>query len=218
MPDLKVREELYEYLETYIMRRFIARATTKNYNQLFSERLISNRILSRQALIEYLAKQDETVNFLPSDENLYHAFSHSVFTNKQSSGILYMLESKIRDSQKHSTALLGISQYSVEHLMPKKWQNHWGMLDTEEAVSKRNNKLLMLGNLAIIPQSLNASIRDADWQTKKEGNNNKPGLKKYGEGLETLSPYLDFSEWDENTIDKRSEDLCKKASEAWYVQ
>ena len=53
-------------------------------------------------------------------------------------------------------------------MMPKKWRNKWGTL-TEEAATRRGRKLLTLGNLAIITHSLNASIRDADWTTKKQG-------------------------------------------------
>ena len=39
--------------------------------------------------------------------------------------ILYVIESKIRDRRRHSTQLLGLSKYSLEHIMPKKWRSHW---------------------------------------------------------------------------------------------
>lgn len=135
----------------------------------------------------------------------------AVLTNKQAAGILYMIESKTRDRKKYSTSLLGISKYSLEHLMPKKWQNHWGTLNDEQDVEQRNRKLLTLGNLAIITQALNTSIRDADREAKKNGRGNKAGLKQYGNGLETLSPYLELPDWDESAIDDRADDLCQKA-------
>lgn len=47
--------------------------------------------------------------------------------------------------------------------------------------------LLTLGNLAIIPQALNASIRDSDWAAKKSGRGvSKPGLDACAKGLITL--------------------------------
>ena len=35
------------------------------------------------------------------------------------------IESKIRNRNKQATGLLGISKYSLEHLMPKKWENNF---------------------------------------------------------------------------------------------
>lgn len=87
--------------------------------------------------------------------------------------------------------------------MPKKWQNHWGSLEDEQEIEDRNRKLLTLGNLTIITQSLNASVRDADWQTKKKGHAGKAGLEKYASRIETFSGYLDREAWDEDMINER---------------
>ena len=61
------------------------------------------------------------------------------------SSILYLIESKIRNRSLQSTQVLGINKYSLEHLMPKKWENHWGKLSNQEDRIKRNRKLLTLG-------------------------------------------------------------------------
>lgn len=68
-----------------------------------------------------------------------------------------MIESRIRNRKKQSTALLGLNWYSLEHIMPKKWMNHWEPV-AEAEQDKRNKKLLTLGNLTIITSSLNTSI------------------------------------------------------------
>ena len=73
--------------------------------------------------------------------------------------------------------------------MPKKWRNKWGALD-DEAATRRDRKLLTLGNLAIITHSLNASIRDADWTTKKQGKGYKDGLALCAAGLATMAGAL----------------------------
>ena len=49
-------------------------------------------------------------------------------TNRYASGVLYLIESKIRNRAKYSTQLLGISKYSLEHMMPKKWRNYWPLM------------------------------------------------------------------------------------------
>lgn len=216
--DAQVKKELYQYLESYLMRRLVSRQTTKNYNQLFAERLILNRVLSKDEFVLHLAKQDDKVNRMPSDDEVNRSFHESVLTNKYAAGVLYLIESKIRDRSMHSTQLLGIGKYSLEHLMPKKWKNHWAFSGDDLAAENRNRKLLTLGNLTIITQSLNASIRDSDWRTKKIGKGDKGGLLKYAEGIETLTEYLSLDEWNEDAIDARANDLVEHALRIWNIQ
>lgn len=213
--DEAERNELYEYLEAYIMRRLVTRQTTKNYNRLFSEMLILNRVLTRRALIEALMDKEDTTNRMPADEEVASAFHDSILTNKYAAGVLYLIESKIRNRNMHATALLGIKKYSLEHMMPKKWRNNWAFDGTTAEAEARDRTLLTLGNLTIITQSLNASIRDADWPTKKAGKGDKGGLRKYSEGIETLADYLDLDVWNEDKIFQRAEDLAAKALEVW---
>ncbi|MGL5562176.1 MAG: DUF262 domain-containing protein, partial [Tannerellaceae bacterium] len=216
--DAKQREDLFGFIECYIMRRMTVKATTKNYNQLFTDSLISNKILSRKQFIDFLNDKDNKVNYLPSDTELKSGFHNQILTNKQTAGIIYFIESKIRNKEKQSTQLLGINKYSLEHLMPKKWENKWKSLSTKEAKEQRNFKLKTLGNLAIITQSLNASIRDADWQIKKHGTGNKQGLKHYSGGIETLAPFLEIDDWNESQIEKRANHLYAKAIEIWSIE
>ena len=82
---------------------------------------------------------------------------------------------------------------------------------------ERDSKLLTLGNLAIIPQSLNASVRDADWTTKKTGKKDKPGLKICASGLITLHDALDKSDWNEDEIKSRAKLLCDEAIKLWKI-
>lgn len=213
--DSNKRNNLFELIESYIMRRMVVHASTKNYNQLFTERLISNEILSSEEFKEYIDKSSDKVNFLPNDVELKNGFDTAYLVNKQSAGIIYFIESKIRNRSRQATQLLGISRYSLEHLMPKKWENHWGKLTNKEERDYRNRKLFTLGNLAIITQSLNASIRDSDWKTKKTGKASKEGLVHYSAGIETLAPYLALEVWNEVEIEKRAKFLYESAIEIW---
>ena len=165
--------KIYALLESYIVRRMLVQATRKNYNRLFTS-LILNEVKDAEALRKALEANDEATTYMPGDAEVRAAFEESCLYNLQSKGVLYLLESAIRPGMS-STALLGFNQYTLEHMMPKKWRNKWGALD-DEAATRRDRKLLTLGNLAIITHSLNASIRDADWPTKKQGKGYKDGL------------------------------------------
>ena len=213
--DKQEQGKIFDYLETYIMRRMVCHANTKNYNQLFGERFISNNILTKDELKDFIDKRSDKVNFMPSDSELKIGFHQSKLTNKQAAGILYFIETKIRDRAKHSLCLLGLGRYSLEHLMPKKWENNWGNLSNEQDKINRNRKLLTLGNLTIITASLNSSIRDGNWDTKKNGKPNKLGLNQYATGLDTFSQYLALPTWDEIEIAKRADFLFEKALIVW---
>jgi len=102
-------------------------------------------------------------------------------------------------------------------MMPKKWRNHWVFPGDKAVADVRDRKLLTLGNLTIITQALNASIRDADWATKKFGQGDKGGLRKYSEGIETLSQYLGDGDWNETTIQARADYLSEKALATWDI-
>ncbi len=87
----------------------------------------------------------------------------------------------------------------------------------QEDKVKRNRKLLTLGNLTIITQSLNASLRDASWTIKLKGKGDKKGLTAYSAGLETINEYLKLDEWNEQRIEERARFLNDKAKEIWKV-
>lgn len=204
--------KIYALLESYIVRRMLVQATTKNYNRLFAS-LILNEVKDAEALRKALEANDEATTYMPGDAEVRAAFEESCLYNLQSKGVLYLLESAIRPGMS-STALLGFNQYTLEHMMPKKWRNKWGALD-DEAATRRDRKLLTLGNLAIITHSLNASIRDADWPTKKQGKGYKDGLALCAAGLATMAGALEKESWDESDIADRAEWLADKALEVW---
>ena len=111
-----------------------------------------------------------------------------------------------------------MNKYSLEHIMPKKWSNRWDKPATQSLIDERNRKILTLGNLTIITQALNTSIRDADWDTKKAGHGpGKEGLKKYAEGIDTFSAFLEKDVWNETAIEERADFLYQKAIAVWSI-
>ena len=214
--DEEERNRMYGILESYIMRRMVVHASTKNYNNLFTS-LILNSVLDAESLLTRLKNFEDATSYVPNDADLKIGFDNSKLINLQSKGIIYLIESRIRPASS-STALLGFNSYSLEHLMPKKWRNNWQPCDTEEDARKRDSTLLTLGNLAIITQSLNASIRDAAWDVKKAGKGtNKPGLNLCAGGLSTLHDALGKTEWNEAEIMDRAGWLTEQAVTIWKL-
>ena len=210
------RNEIFAVLESYIMRRMIVRATTKNSNNLFAS-LILNNVLDAATLKERLSRSGDVTTYFPDDRELLQGFKESKLINLQSKGVLYMMESAIQPVNA-AMVLLGFKGYSLEHLMPKKWRNNWAPCETEELAKERDSCLLTLGNLAIIPQPLNASIRDANWTVKKAGKGTaNPGLELCASGLLTIHDVLKEPEWTEGKIDARADWLFEQAKRIWQA-
>lgn len=214
--DEDEQKTMYGILESYIMRRMVVHASTKNYNNLFTS-LIHNEVLDSDSLMAKLQSSNDSTTYIPTDDDLREGFKNSKLVNLQTRGIIYLIESNIRPANS-ATVLLGFDRYSLEHLMPKKWRNNWAACSSDDLARQRDSKLLTLGNLAIIPQSLNASIRDGDWLTKKNGKGaNKPGLDVCAAGLSTVYDALLENEWTESKIDARADWLFEKAKDLWKI-
>lgn len=214
VPDLNERNRIYAVLESYIMRRMVVHATTKNYNNLFTS-LILNGVREADQLKERLIKGSDATTYVPTDEDLLSGFHGSKLVNLQTRGILYLIESGIRPARS-AVALLGFNSYSLEHMLPKKWRNHWEKIDSIELARQRDSALLTLGNLAIIPQSLNTAIRDGNWETKKAGKgSHNPGLSMCAAGLATMHDALQKSVWNEAEISNRADWLYEQAKFLW---
>ena len=215
--DEDERNKIFGFLETYIIRRLITNANNNNYSDLFTENLIGQGVKTFDTLVKYLLSKDPSVSVsIPSNEAVAYGFKNTQFkNNNRALGILYLLESLTR-SDVHSTRLLSFDGYQLEHLMPKKWKQHWELL-ADVTESERDGKILTLGNLAMITGGLNKSIRNYDWKTKINGKNNKPGLKSFANGINTIDPYLSLDKWSEREIENRANELAELANQKWCI-
>lgn len=206
------KNKIFRYLEAYLMRRLICRETTKNYNQLFRS-LINNEINSFEKLKEIIEMKGEKINKMPSNSTVEDGFNNSNLANKYAKGVLYLIERTTRNDL-NATELKYFNEYSLEHVMPKKWRNNWNTQNlTNEQAEQRDDLILTLGNLTLITKQLNSSIRDSDWPTKKNGNGRNLGLTEYAQGIKIFSQYLQRDNWDESTIKERAAQLHKSTVE-----
>lgn len=206
---------IFNYIETFMLRRTIARLETRGYNGLFNDGLISNKILTADELRAYVDKDKDTTYRAARQEEIKHGVKKIIYINRQALGFLYMLESRLRAGNMAATQLYGISTYSLEHILPKKWRQYWPVPEDEEVVKQTDYDLYTFGNLAIIPGALNTSISNAPWVVKLAGKGAKEGLQKYAKGLVTLDEYLSQPEWNVYSIHARAEKLYYQILSIW---
>lgn len=215
--DKKELGEIYRYLESYIMRRIISQKATKNYSDLFSENLIGLNIKNVDGIINYINSKDSTKSLtMPTNKDLLESFlENEQKNNKRGLAILYLLESRLRNNKRLNTELLKYKAYTLEHLMPQKWnQKDWKLPNTVSE-KERDHRIKTLGNFTMITQSLNSQIGNKGWKVKLEGNKDYEGLKEYAKGFLTLDKVLELQEWNEDTIKGRAYWLAFQASKVW---
>ena len=123
--DTAEQDKIFTLLESYIIRRQICNKVVKNYSDLFTESLIGQQILTYDALVEYLSnkKPYESLH-MPYDAEIEDGFAgNSNLTAEKARGILYLLESKLREVAGSQTVLHLFTKYTLEHLMPPKWED-----------------------------------------------------------------------------------------------
>lgn len=206
-------------LESIALRYTICKATTKNFNKNCVE-LIAGKITTSDLL-----------NISDVGDSALTA-SLQCIGNKHARLVIFWTELKRRFDDKMCAEKELKYVYTLEHVMPQKWETHWPITnpqavnaangspitDQEEAESARSAAVYEIGNMVLLNHSLNASLRNYDITRKMEGEGRKNGIRKYGALLSTKD-IIDVVDrgiaWDENSIRKRTNDITNQVLAIW---
>lgn len=203
-------------LEKFIIRRMIAQHETKNYNKYCKE-----FIKNSSSIID---KLNET-----TDEDVLNGLKK--ISNKDASLLLFWVELYRRSKDnRYDTKELKYT-YSLEHIMPQKWEEHWKEMpqkykpdgtemNEEEAKKDRNEKIYWIGNMTLLKSDLNRDLRNYSFEKKMEGEGRKKGIKAYADLSITkddiVEPYdRGDKNWNEEKIKERTEKIAKEIKEIW---
>lgn len=210
--DINERRNIIETLESYLVRRTACRLTTKNYNNLFVSimgEMRKNKVTTQTAFKQILLGYKDDTNVMPTDIQFETAFSSSHIINKYAEGILFCVTLYLNSHKYMDNNMLNNDNLSLEHIMPKKWRNHWNNPKvTDEAT--RDHKLLTLGNLTVVKGQLNSSMRDAAWDKKQKS------LQQFST-FKITTDYTNTATWEETNITNRATDLLTYAKAIWKV-
>jgi uncharacterized protein DUF262/uncharacterized protein DUF1524/RAMA domain-containing protein len=216
-----------EVVESWMVRRMLVRATTKNYNQVVAEII---KLLMEQGrgsagdLIEsFLAKQDSESRYWPDDTELRNEFSDLPAYRRIGRGRLRMVLEAIEDYQRgwrgDAEGLGGErvtrGKFAIEHVMPRKWETHWPLPKGPLAETERESLIHTFGNLTLLNGKLNAKQSNGPWLGPS---GKKSGLKAH-DVLFLNKQLLDEAgdDWTEPMIRSRSGQLATAIIEIWPV-
>lgn len=233
----KDKNNIYQYLDSYLTRRFLCGYTTKNYNNVFLEYLkFLTKNKNAQAFKEYLQTKTSETNLWPTDTILIDKIQdRPIYREERNksriiSNILLEIEHAIRGSKQEKVTFEN-DGLTIEHILPQTWFEHWPLNDeyiseedfyktdyavmTEEdkagrfhTIQNRNMMLHTLGNLTILTSSLNPSVSNSSFDIKKKE------LANHSTVL--LNTYFqDKLDWNEEEIINRSKYLHEQIKKIW---
>lgn len=203
-------------LERLVMLRMLTKEDIKRYNKYCKEFIDNENLL------------DERINEI--DESKIPSGLQYI-NNKNAALILFWIELfRRRNNNKYDTNELKYN-YSLEHIMPQKWEQYWSNIPTkkningenmtvEEAKRDRADKIYWIGNMTLLKSPLNTSLRNYLFEKKIDGDGKKKGMRPYAELSITKDDIIaeyDSGQktWDEERIINRTGKLLTEIQAIW---
>lgn len=198
-------EEILKYCISYILRRNVCDIPTNSLNKTFAT--IKNSIHPDDYLnsLKAFFILQGTYKEFPDNEKFAAAFvSRDIYNMRLRNYILARLENY------ENKAPIVIENYTIEHIMPQnknlseEWQKDLG--NNYKDIQKKY--IHTIGNLTLT--AYNSEMGDRSFTEKM---NMEGGFKQSALRLNKYVVLL--SEWNEEHIKKRAEELCEKAQKIW---
>ena len=219
-PD-EARRGALQALESFLVRRMVCRATTKDYNRLALDLV---RALDRcgpedadRIVVRFLSSQTADSRTWPTNHDLEHALNilplYRLLTRGRLRLILEGVEEQYRKmNQAEETG--APKNLTIEHVLPQSWEKHWPLpteLDEQQARQERNRLLHTIGNLTLVTGRLNSAVSNAPWERKRETLNEHSVLYL---NRSLLSESVGIA-WDEQMILDRSKRMAELVCKVW---
>ena len=211
-------------IESWLTRRMLIRASTKNYNQVAAE-LVSvirqadaNRV--DQSVQSFLMSQSSEHRYWPDDDEVRREMALSPIYRRVSRARLRMVLEGIEDYQRGyrvgGTPFAGMrvprSTYHIEHLMPQSWESKWAPPSNGTA-QERAVRIQALGNLTLLTQRLNSSVSNGAWDgaSGKRAALNQHDVLLMNRDLDGFGP----NGWSDDSIIQRTVKLAEQIVAIW---
>jgi len=226
IPDAQLVKAL-DVVESWMVRRMLVRATTKNYNQVVAELVTQIRTLERTNigdLIEtYLAGQSSGSRYWPDDAEIREELGALLAYRRLGRGRLRMvleaIEDHLRGWRSGKPAIgderVARGKLAIEHVMPRKWAAHWPLHDPEQGEADRDRTIHTFGNLTLLTGRLNSKVSNGPWLG--DGGKRK-GLEEHDVlflNRELLKQARD--QWSDEAIRLRTRQMAEIIIQIWPV-
>lgn len=212
------------YVESWLVRRSLMRATSKGFNrfiaQMITELLRGDRLVSDELIESYLGSQTAESTYWPDDVQLKEQMEGFRIYRSIPRARTRMILEALEDNARGYTRIRSGSaeqrcprdSLTLEHVMPQSWEANWPLADCE-TVEDRSRAIQYLGNLTLLTTKLNSRVSNGPWlgtEGKKSALHGQSSLL-LNAGIET--DYGDV--WTVESIRQRNSELVERVIEIW---
>lgn len=235
---------LFNFLESFIIRRFVCEYSTKNYNNLCPGIIkelnkFSNSITINQFIDTILNSKSGGITFPDNYQFEKYWNENLIYANLKSAKvkfILYRLEMAMAGKSELSENSLNLDVLDVEHLLPQKWNTYWKLpngeiVENDEQIEKIKNSIKFY-KLISNPNTTEEFITNRELLLHTIGNltliHNKVNkeIRNYAfsdkkekifenTNLNLNKTLFNLQQWNEDLIKKRSKELFNYACQIW---
>lgn len=220
--DQAEKNEMFGYLETYLMRRTLCVNSNlnKDYNGLFADYMIGSRIDTLEKLKKYIEEKPSESNLhMPKDSEVKQGVGGKALDENTARIIYYMFETRLV-STSAGTFNDGFNDYAAIQLMPvpkdgmyKNWPKH----DDPEAEKERVTLIKTLGNYFILDSKIdNKELKKVCYSPLAD---KVALLKSFSTNIRSSEAQLkNIKNWAETEINFRNNGFANKFnSEIWSI-
>lgn len=207
------RSQFLRDIESYFFRRMVCQLSQKSTTNVVGEAITWMRQSewSAQSARQFFLTREGDRGRWPDDEEVTRAVIHKpLYWRVQVGRLAALLKFYERTLHTDKTdPIIYTGDVSVEHVMPRKWQDHWPLTTSEEKEGQdRTWYVDTIGNLTLVTQKLNSSLSNGPWGNKREA------LKKHTL-LSLTKEILEHEVWDLAHIKQRSRRISDAFLSLW---
>ncbi len=173
VPDAQLSKVL-DVVESWMVRRMLVRAGTKNYTEVIAELISrirqSERSVAGDVAENLFAGQTSAGKYWPDDSEVREELnSLQAYTRLRQSRLRMVLEAvedHLRGWRDGKSGLGGQraarSIYAIEHIMPRSWEKHWPLAEGTNELT-REKLIHTFGNLTLLTTRLNSKVSNGPW-------------------------------------------------------
>lgn len=220
--DLHEQNRIFEFLETYLVRRMVALPVNANKmsNEFYPEQLVARRIDTYDRLKEYIMNIGEDKNMhMPSDAEIATNIHQTVFGDESTPRLIFYLQ-ETRNRYQHTG---GYNYFMAEYIIPKPCkasERNYPPYADEMLEKERKTKTMSIGNFLLLekPRVVADPEKEADEQenmkkalkrvTNETFANKSVVMRNYIPTLVCSNWFKSQRSWGESEVQTRNRDLA----------
>lgn len=237
--DVADQTEIFDCIESYLVRRAVCGLTRKNYNKVFSQQL--KKLMGvgpdPKSFRELLAEASGDGSRWPRDEEFRQSWlDASIYPGRLDAAKLramfHRLETVMRSEKTEESVPLSLDSLDIDHILPQSWYAHWPLADNSKVSVEESQAAEVMRFAATGLDARMVEIISRDSHVPRIGN-----LTMVHYGVNRSLQNHDFDEkrqaffehshlqlnraltkhdkWDEAAIRARADDLFGFARELW---